>query len=124
MANLSSNGESLLLTTLLTSRFISLHTAAPSDAGSNEVSTSGTAYARQAGGTFTQASNNPMTASNAAQIDFPIATASWGTVTHFGIWSASSGGTFYGAWALTTSKAIALDDIARFIIGALVASLD
>lgn len=123
MANLlSSQGEALLLTTLLTSRFISLHTALPSDAGSNEVS--GSAYARQAGGTFTQASNNPTTASNAAQIDFPIATGSWGTVTHFGIWSASSGGTFYGAWALTTSKAIALDDIARFIIGALVASLD
>lgn len=120
--SLSSAGEALLLTTLLTSRFISLHSALPNDAGNAELAGGG--YARVAGGTFTQASANPTTASNAALIEFPVATGSQGTATHFGIWSAASGGTFLGAWALTNSRTITTDDVARFLAGTLVASVD
>jgi len=122
MVGLSQNGESLLLTQLLSSRFISLHTADPGNTGANEVS--GFAYARVAGGTFNQSGNNPTSATNAAAIEFPVATGNWGTITHFGVWSLVSGGTFYGGWALTASKAYTTDDIARFLAGALTATLD
>lgn len=118
---LSSAGEALLLTSLLTGRYVSLHTAAPSDAGNNEVS--GGAYVRKSA-TFVQSSSNPTSASNNANVEFDTATANWGTVTHFGIWSASTGGTFYGAWALTASRTINTDDIGRFLANALVITLD
>lgn len=119
---LSSGGEALLLTSLLTSRFISLHTADPGNAGASEVA--GNNYGRVAGGTFNQSGSNPTTATNAAVIEFAVATGNWGTVSYFGIWSASSGGTFYGGWALVTPKAYTTDDVARFIAGALTATLD
>lgn len=109
---LSTNGESAVLTALMTGRYISLHTGDPGNTGANEVA--GSAYARQAQGSFSQTGNNPRTASNDATIDFPIATGSWGTISYFGIWDAVSAGNFLGGYALSVSKAIATDDIARF----------
>lgn len=119
---LSSAGEAALLTALLTSRFISLHTALPSDAGNAEVA--GGSYARVAGGTFNQSGSNPTTAQNASVLEFPAATGAWGTVSYFGVWSASSGGTFYGAWALNASKTIGIGDVARFLSSTLIATID
>lgn len=118
---LSSNGESTVLNALLASRFVSLHTADPGNTGANEVS--GGSYARQAM-TFSNVGSNPTVASNTGVVQYPTATAPWGTITHFGIWSASSGGTFLGSAAVTTPKTIATDDIARWEIGALDVSAD
>ena len=118
---LSTSGETTVLTALLASRFVSLHTASPGNTGASEVT--GGAYARQSA-TFTQAGNNPTVASNSGIITYPTATASWGTVTHFGLWSAASGGTFYGYGTVTTPKAIDIDDIARWDIGQLTVSTD
>lgn len=120
--SLAAGGEAAMLTGLLTARFISLHTADPGTTGASEVAGGG--YGRVSGGVFNQSGSNPTTASNAATIEFAVATGSWGTVTHFGVWSASSGGTYLGGWALTSSKAYTTDDVARFIAGALVATLD
>lgn len=118
MTGLSGNGEAAILTALLAGRYVSLHTADPGNTGASEVG-AGVAYARQAGGTFSQTGNNPTVASNAALIQFPVATGSWGTVTHFGLWDAATTGNFLGGDVLAASKAITTDDILRFAIGAL-----
>lgn len=119
---LSTAGEAAVLTALMTGRYISLHTADPGNTGASEVS--GGSYARQAQGSWSQTGNNPTTMSNDATIDFPVATGAWGVVTHFGIWSAVSAGTFYGGYALSASKDIQIDDIARFIATALAVTAD
>jgi len=111
---LSSNGESIILTSLLTGRFVSLHTADPGNTGASEVS--GGAYARQSV-TFVQTGANPTVAANNAVVEFPVATANWGTLTHFGVWSAATGGTYLGGDELETAKAINVDDVARFLAG-------
>lgn len=122
MAGLSSNGESAILSALLSARYISLHTADPGNTGASEVS--GGSYARVGPVTFVNAGNNPTVASNNALVQFPVATGAWGTITHFGIWSAASGGTFYGSGALSVAKTIGVSDVGRFETGALTVTSD
>ncbi len=91
-----------------TSWYVALFTSNPDeDASGTEVS--GGAYARQSVA-FTVSGN---TASNSAAIEFPTATASYGTVTHIGVFDASSGGNLIAYAALTTSKAIDTGDVMR-----------
>ena len=52
-------------------------------------------------------------ATNSAAIEFPTATASYGTVTHIGVFDASTGGNLIAYAALTTSKAIDTGDVLR-----------
>ena len=117
MTGLSSKGETAVLAPLTTTAYVSLHTADPADTGANEVS--GAAYARQGPIAFTNAGNNPTVSSNSAIITFPAATGAWGTVTHFGVWTAATGGNFQGSGAVTTPKAVGSGDAARFAAGAL-----
>ena len=117
MTGLSSAGEAAVLTPLTTSAFVSLHTADPGDTGLYEVS--GGAYARQGAITFTSTGNNPTITSNSAILTFPQATAAWGTITHFGLWSAASGGTFRGSELLTASGPVNNADTVRFLPGSL-----
>lgn len=78
--------------------FASLHTADPSTTGANEVS--GGSYARQAI-TWNAASSGDL--DNNANPVFPVPAST--TVTHFGLWSAGTGGTFYGGGSLSASEA-------------------
>jgi len=88
--------------------YVALFTSNPDeDASGTEVS--GGAYARQSVA-FTVSGN---TASNSAAIEFPTATASYGTVTHIGVFDAASGGNLIAYAALTTSKAIDTGDVMR-----------
>lgn len=97
-----------------TAWYLALFTTDPADdASGTEVSTSGTAYARQAA-TFTVSGD---TASNSAAIEFPTATASYGTVTHVGVFDASTSGNLIAHAALTTSKAIDTGDVFRVPAG-------
>lgn len=58
--------------------------------------------------------------SNAVAITFPAPTANWGTVTHFGVYDASTSGNLLICQALTTSKTINNGDAApSFAIDAL-----
>tara|TARA_S200000501_G_scaffold323622_1_gene320376 strand:- start:111 stop:500 length:390 start_codon:yes stop_codon:yes gene_type:complete len=91
--------------------YISLYTAAPTDSGGGtEVSTSGTAYARQSGA-FTVTGN---TASNTANIEYATATANYGTVVAMGIHDAATGGNLLAYGSLTTSKSVSSGDVFRF----------
>lgn len=93
-----------------TAWYIALFTSNPDeDASGTEVSTSGTAYARQSA-TFTVSGNE---ATNSAAIEFPTATASYGTVTHIGVYDAASAGNLIAYAALSTSKAIDTGDVLR-----------
>ena len=104
-----------------TAWYLALFTSNPAeDASGTEVSTSGTAYARQSA-TFTVSGD---TASNSAAIEFPTATASYGTVTHVGVYDASTAGNLIAYAALTTSKAIDTGDVFRVPSGDLDITLD
>ena len=93
-----------------TAWYLALFTSSPAeDASGTEVSTSGTAYTRKAV-TFTVSGN---TASNSAEIEFPTATASFGTVTHVGVFTASTSGTLVAYAALSASKTIDTGDVMR-----------
>ena len=104
-----------------TAWYLALFTSNPAeDASGTEVSTSGTAYARQSAA-FTVSGN---TASNSAAIEFPTATASYGTVTHVGVFTASTSGTLIAYAALSSSKAIDTGDVFRVPSGDLDITLD
>lgn len=76
--------------------YVSLHTADPTTTGGSEV-TGGT-YARVAV-TWNAASGGSVTNSNALTINLPAST----TAAYFGIWSASTAGTYYIGGALSPS---------------------
>jgi len=104
-----------------TAWYLALFTTDPADdASGTEVSTSGTAYARQSA-TFSVTGD---TASNTAAIEFPTATASYGTVSHVGVFDASTGGNLIAYAALTTSKAIDTGDVLRINSAELDVTLD
>jgi hypothetical protein len=86
----------------------------------DEVSASGTAYARQVV-TFGAASGG--IAANDITVTFPAATASWGSVTHVAIMDADTAGNvlFYGA--VTTAKTIDTGDTFQVATGNLTIQL-
>lgn len=90
-----------------TTWYLGLYTAAPTDAGGGtEVSTTGTAYARQTIA-FTITGNS---ATNSAIITFPTATANWGTVTHIGIFDTLTAGNLLYWGTAAASKTITTGD--------------
>ena len=117
MSGLSPIGESEVLAPLIANAFVSLHSADPGSTGASEVT--GGAYARQGPVAFSEAGNEPTVASNSAILTFPQATAAWGVVSYFGLWTAASGGTFQGSGQLTTSAPVNNGDSARFLTGSL-----
>mgnify|MGYP000161768311 CR=1 FL=1 len=125
----SNTAETLVLNWLLTANsatrptawYLALYTAAPGEAGGGtEVTTVGTAYARQSAA-FTVSGN---TASNTSAIEFPTATATYGTVSHVGVFDAVTGGNLIAYAALTTSKVIDTGDVLRFPTGDVDVTLD
>jgi hypothetical protein len=99
--------------------YVGLFTATPGEDDSG-TEVSGGSYARQAG-SFSVSGN---TATTTAAIEFPTATASWGTITHIGIYDASSAGNLLAYASLTASKAIASGDVFRIPTGDIDITLD
>ena len=112
------------------SRYLALFVNTSGNAAANleagtltdEVSTSGTAYARQAI-TFNAASSG--SSSSSATVTFPTATANFGTITHVAIMDSDVEGSgnvlFYGA--VTTAKTIETGDTFQVSSGNLTISL-
>jgi len=100
--------------------YVALYTTDPGD-GDSGTEVSGGSYARVSV-SFGAASNG--TSSNSAAVEFPTATASWGTIVSAGIRDASTGGNllFYGS--LTQSVTIGADETLRFPAGNLTISID
>ncbi len=99
--------------------YLGLYTATPSDTGGG-TELSGSGYARQA--MAMSVSGN--TASNTAAEEFATATGSWGTVTHVGVFDASTSGNLLAYGALSESKTIATGDVFRIPAGDLDITLD
>lgn len=109
------------------SLYVALFTTDPTDADSG-TEVSGGGYARleiggATGRAFSAASGGSR--SNSADWEWPAAaSANWGTVSHFGIYDALTGGNLYYHAALTASKQIDTNDTARFLSGQLTVTED
>lgn len=117
--------------------YVGLLTAAPSDsAAGTEVA--GGSYARvavtsslanwagtQSAGSTVASSGTGGTTSNNNAITFPAPTANWGSITHFAVYDAASGGNMLFYAALTTPKTVNNGDAApSFAAGALTFQID
>jgi len=115
---------------------VGLLTAAPSDTGGGtevsgndyarvEVTSGLTAWNGTHGTTTGASSGTDGTIENAAAITFPTPTpAGWGTVTHWGVYDAATGGNLLFYAALTASKVINAGDAVSFAAGALSLQID
>ena len=127
MAEMSNYLENALINATLrntsytspTTVYVSLFTSDPTDAGTG-TEVSGGSYARTAV-TFGAPSNGVST--NSADVTFPTATGSWGTVTHIGIHDALTTGNLLYHTALDTSKTIGSGDIFKITTGNLSVTL-
>jgi hypothetical protein len=99
--------------------YVSLWTSDPTDAGSG-TEVSGGSYARTAV-TFGAPSGGVST--NSAAVEFPQATASWGTIGWIGINDAQTSGNLLYHTALDTSKTIDSGDIFKIATGNLSVTL-
>ena len=129
MAALSDHLEKLLLDWSMTTGtaarptawFLALYTAAPSDSGGG-TEVSGGGYARQAIA-FGAAATPEGTTSNTAAVEYTADGAAYGTVTHIGIFDASTGGNLLWHGAMTTSRTIGDGDTLSFAEGDVVLTL-
>ena len=99
--------------------YAALFTTDPTDAGSG-TEVSGGAYARTSI-TFGSPSNGVTT--NSADVTFPTCTAAWGTVTHMGIFDASTSGNLLYHTPLDASKTVDSGDIFKISSGNLSVTL-
>lgn len=92
--------------------YVALYTVAPTDS-STGTEVSGGSYARQSAA-FTTSGN---TASNTSAIEYPTATAGYGTVVAVAVLDASSSGNMLAYAALSANKTIATGDVFRIPAG-------
>ena len=90
-------------------KYLALFTAIADGEAGSVTELSGSAYARQTVA-FTTSGN---TTSNNAAVEFPTATGNWGTVTHVGVYDASSSGNLMAYATLSASKTIETGDVFR-----------
>jgi hypothetical protein len=112
--------------TPLTTMYVGLSTANPTDTGSFTGECTGGSYARVAitNNKTTWSTSSAGSLSNAITLTFPTATASWGTVTYFFIATASTAGDVVAYGQLSASKTIDTGDTALFNIGDLTINLN
>lgn len=100
--SLSAAARNDLATSVVTgSTYMSLHTGDPADTGANEVIGGAPAYARRAI-TWSQASNGTVAVAGMVSFDVPGGT----TITHFGLWSAATGGAFRSGGVLSAAETL------------------
>ena len=102
-----------------TAWYVGLFTTDPTDAGTG-TEVSGGSYVRKAA-TFSVTGD---TATTTAAVEWPVATADWGTITHIGVYDASTAGNLIAYAALTASKTINTDDVFRIPAGDLDITID
>ena len=93
--------------------YVALYTSDPTIAGSG-TEVSGTSYERVS---MAFASASGLATSNSADVSFPVAGGSWGTVTHFGIKDALTSGNLLLFGALTSPKTVTTDNQVIFKAG-------
>lgn len=110
--------------TMPTNVYVALYNGDPFGAGTELTDPSATDYAREqtTGADWGTAAFASPTASitSAADIDFGVAGAAWGTVDHFAIFDAATAGNMIVAGPLETSRNIQLNDPVKFPAGSLI----
>jgi hypothetical protein len=130
-ANLTDSEELALLNlmtglvayTLPTNLYVGLFTAVANQETASVTEVAVGSYARvQTVGKW----GTPAAGQVATNVDivFPTATADWGTITHVGLNSASTAGTWRWIGQLTASKVVNNGDIMKFLSGQLTLTLD
>jgi len=113
------------------STYIALFTSDPTDAGTG-TEVSGGSYARvlvydngsgSPDWTLAAVDGTAYAVENDDDITFPTATASWGTITHVGIFDAATVGNLLWHGALDESKTIGTDDVFKISAGNIVVKL-
>lgn len=99
--------------------YLALYTSDPTDADTG-TEVSGGSYARQS---ITMGAPSNGVSLNTAAIEFPQATASWGTVAYIGIRDALTTGNLLYHSPLDVSKAIDTGDIFKIAVGSLSVTL-
>lgn len=108
--------------------FIGLHTTVPSDssAGTEVLTTGGTAYARQSviAASWTLSGTSPTQAANNTAVTFPVVGAAYaGPVVGGGLFTAVTAGSLL-RWAAITSTSLAVGDQGNFATSAIVFTED
>ena len=98
-----------------------LFTSDPTETGAAGTEVSGGAYVAQ---TIAFTTESGGAAANSAQIDFPAATASWGTITHIGIKDSAGTPVMYWYAPLSASVTINNTDIFRVNVGDISVSIN
>ena len=105
-----------------TTIYVALFTTATADDGSG-TEVSGGSYARQSIAFNSMSGVTDGQTENTSQINFPQATANWGTVTHAALMDASTGGNMLCHTALDTSKTVNSGDTFKIAASAFVIDL-
>lgn len=124
MSALSDYSEKLILDWLMTTGsatrptawYIGLFTAAPSDSGGG-TEVSGSGYSRQSV-TFAAATSPGGTTDNTGSVSFTASGGDWGSITHIGIFDASTSGNLLWHGSLSSSKTVNDGDTLQFAAGA------
>ncbi|PZO81593.1 MAG: hypothetical protein DI629_03390 [Mesorhizobium amorphae] len=103
-----------------TNLYAALHTADPGENGA-VAEIVGNGYARQAV-SFGAAVNG--VGANTTAPQFPVATADWGSITHWSLWDAQTGGNCLLSGALVASRQILNTDQFYFAVGDLTVTMD
>ena len=96
---------------------LALSTADPGDDGTGLSEPSGDGYDRAVTSPADWSLASGGALANADAIEFPEASGAWGTVTHFALFDAASGGNLLAHGALAQAKAIGSGDSVRFAAG-------
>lgn len=99
---------------------VALSTTLPTNTGTNVTEPAGGAYAR-ADGTMGAAASRQK--ANSAAVTFPTPTATWGSPSHFALYSTDATPVFLGWGALGSTQAINSGATVSFAIGALTVTL-
>jgi len=102
-----------------TNWYLGLFLSNPTDAGTG-TEVSGGSYVREVA-TFSVTGD---TATTTAAVEWPVATADWGTITHVAVHDALTGGDIIAYAALTAPKTINTDDVFRIPAGDLDITMD
>jgi len=103
--------------------YVALFTTDPGEDGLTGTEVSGGSYSRRSA-TFTEPAqvDGRATSYNSTEIDFGIATALWGTITHVALFDAQTGGNMLYHEALASAKLIEANDSLRFAVNNLAVS--
>ena len=103
--------------------FVALYTATPNDAGGGTEATFGS-YARQSTAAADWNAAASGSKDNANAITFPESTSGTETISHFGLFDASTAGNLMAYGALTASRTVNTGDTLLFAAGNLTVNLD